>query len=407
MKGEQREKHVYTVSELTRDLRVIIEDSFPGVWVEGEISNFILHTSGHIYFSLKDATSVLRCAMFKRANEKLKFSLKNGMKVIVLGSVSLYEARGDYQLIIEELEPRGVGALQLQFQQLKEKLQKEGLFDERYKAPIPFLPTRIGVVTSPTGAAIRDILSIARRRFANVEIIINPVKVQGVGAKEEIAAAIRQFNELGNIDVMIVGRGGGSLEDLWPFNEEVVARAIFASEIPVISAVGHEIDFTIADFAADFRASTPSAAAELVIPKKEDLKRMVDTATAHLNHLLSSLICTCKERLLSLQSAHVLRRPLNFIVQREQRIDDLRKEMSVRIGHILEMSAQRRNGIEAKLEAFNPTRILRRGYSITLKLPGGEVIKDVSAISRGDRVETRLGKGKFWSRIEEVEDGEC
>jgi exodeoxyribonuclease VII large subunit len=375
--------------------------------VEGEISNFILHTSGHIYFSLKDATSVLRCAMFKRANEKLKFSLKNGMKVIVLGSVSLYEARGDYQLIIEELEPRGVGALQLQFQQLKEKLQKEGLFDERYKAPIPFLPTRIGVVTSPTGAAIRDILSIARRRFANVEIIINPVKVQGVGAKEEIAAAIRQFNELGNIDVMIVGRGGGSLEDLWPFNEEVVARAIFASEIPVISAVGHEIDFTIADFAADFRASTPSAAAELVIPKKEDLKRMVDTATAHLNHVLSSLICTCKERLLSLQSAHVLRRPLNFIVQREQRIDDLRKEMSVRIGHILEMSAQRRNGIEAKLEAFNPTRILRRGYSITLKLPGREIIKDVSAISRGDRVETRLGKGKFWSRIEEVEDGEC
>lgn len=272
MKGEQREKHVYTVSELTRDLRVIIEDSFPGVWVEGEISNFILHTSGHIYFSLKDATSVLRCAMFKRANEKLKFSLKNGMKVIVLGSVSLYEARGDYQLIIEELEPRGVGALQLQFQQLKEKLQKEGLFDERYKAPIPFLPTRIGVVTSPTGAAIRDILSIARRRFANVEIIINPVKVQGVGAKEEIAAAIRQFNELGNIDVMIVGRGGGSLEDLWPFNEEVVARAIFDSEIPVISAVGHEIDFTIADFAADFRASTPSAAAELVIPKKRGLE---------------------------------------------------------------------------------------------------------------------------------------
>jgi len=407
MKSEQREKHVYTVSELTRDIRVIIEDAFPGVWVEGEISNFILHTSGHIYFSLKDASAIVRCAMFKRANEKLKFSLKNGMKVIVLGSVSLYEARGDYQLIIEELEPRGVGALQLQFQQLKEKLQKEGLFDERYKTPIPFLPTRIGVVTSPTGAAIRDILSIARRRFANVEIIINPVKVQGVDAKEEIAAAIRQFNELGNIDVMIVGRGGGSLEDLWPFNEEVVARAIFASEIPVISAVGHEIDFTIADFVADFRASTPSAAAELVIPKKEDLKRKVDTATAHLNHLLSSLICTCKERLLSLQSAHVLRRPLNFIVQREQRIDDLRKEMSVRIGHILEMSAQKRDGIEAKLEAFNPKRILERGYSITLKLPGGEVIKDVSAISRGDRVETRLGKGQFWSRIEEVEDGEC
>ena len=406
MKGEQREKHIYTVSELTRDIRVIIEDSFPGVWVEGEISNFILHTSGHMYFSLKDATSILRCVMFRRANEKLKFSLKDGIKVIVFGSVSVYEARGDVQLIIEELEPRGVGALQLQFQQLKEKLQKEGLFDERHKALIPFLPTRIGVVTSPTGAAIRDILSVARRRFSNVEIIINPVKVQGVDAKEEIAEAIRQFNELGNIDVMIVGRGGGSLEDLWPFNEEVVARAIFASRIPVISAVGHEIDFTIADFVADFRASTPSAAAELVIPKKEDLKRMVDTATAHLNYVVSRLIRTFEERLHSLQSAHVMRRPLNFIIQREQRIDDLRKEMSVRIGHILEMAGQRHNGIAAKLEAFNPTRILQRGYSISLKLPGGEVIRDVSAISRGDRVETRLGKGKFRSRIEEVEDGE-
>jgi exodeoxyribonuclease VII large subunit len=406
MKGEQREKRIYSVSELTRELRVVVEDSFPGVWVEGEISNFILHTSGHMYFSLKDATSILRCVMFRRANEKLKFSLKDGIKVIVFGSVSVYEARGDYQLIIEELEPRGVGALQLQFQQLKEKLQKEGLFDERHKAPIPFLPTRIGVVTSPTGAAIRDILSVARRRFANVEIILNPVKVQGADAKEEIAEAIGQFNELGNIDVMIVGRGGGSLEDLWPFNEEMVARAIFASRIPVISAVGHEIDFTIADLVADFHAPTPSAAAELVIPKKEDLKRMVDTATAHLNHVVSRLIRTFEEKLRSLQSTHVLRRPLNFIIQREQQIDDVRKEMSVRIGHILEMAGQRHDGMAAKLEAFNPTRILERGYSISLKLPGGEVIKDVSAISRGDRVETRLGKGKFRSRIEEVEDGE-
>ncbi|MFA5500139.1 MAG: exodeoxyribonuclease VII large subunit, partial [Candidatus Omnitrophota bacterium] len=209
MKNDAKEKHIYSVSELTKYIRVIIEDSFPGVWVEGEISNFVLHTSGHMYFSLKDASSVLKCAMFKRANEKLKFSLKSGMKVIVFGSVSVYEARGDYQLIAEEIEPKGVGALQMQFQQLKEKLQKEGLFDDRYKVPIPFLPTRIGVVTSPTGAAIRDILNIARRRFQNVEIIINPVKVQGADAKDEIAAAIRQFNELKNIDVMIVGRGGG------------------------------------------------------------------------------------------------------------------------------------------------------------------------------------------------------
>ena len=405
MKNEQKEKHIYSVSELTKYIRVIIEDSFPGVWVEGEISNFILHTSGHMYFSLKDATSIVKCAMFKRANEKLKFSPKNGMKVIVFGSVSVYEARGDYQLIVEEVEPKGVGALQLQFQQLKEKLQKEGLFDDRYKVPIPFLPNRIGVVTSPTGAAIQDILNIARRRFSNVEIIINPVKVQGVEAKGEIAAAIRQFNELKNIDVMIVGRGGGSLEDLWPFNEEVVERAIFESKITVISAVGHVIDFTISDFVADFRAPTPSAAAELVIPKKEDLKRLIDTATARLNNVIAGTISTLKERLLSLQGAYVLRQPLNYIIQQEQRIDDLRKDMSVRIDHVVAMYGEKHSRIDAKLEAFNPTKILQRGYSITIKMPGGTVLKEVSALRKGDIVETRLGKGKFKSKVEEINNG--
>jgi len=325
------------------------------------------------------------------------------MKVIVFGSVSVYEARGDYQLIVEEVEPKGVGALQLQFQQLKEKLQKEGLFDERYKVPIPFLPTRIGVVTSPTGAAIQDILNIARRRFSNVEIIINPVKVQGAEAKDEIASAIRQFNELKNIDVMIVGRGGGSLEDLWPFNEEVVARAIFDSKIPIISAVGHEIDFTISDFVADFRAPTPSAAAELVIPKKEDLKRLIDTATTRLNNVIAGIIGTLKERLLSLQGAYVLRQPLNYIIQQEQRIDDLRKDISIRIGHVLDMYGQKHSRIDAKLEAFNPTAILQRGYSITIKIPDGLIVKDAKILKVGDIVETKLGKGKFTSKIERLD----
>lgn len=402
MKNDAKEKHIYSVSELTKYIRVIIEDSFPGVWVEGEISNFVLHTSGHMYFSLKDASSVLKCAMFKRANEKLKFSLKSGMKVIVFGSVSVYEARGDYQLIVEEVEPKGVGALQLQFQQLKEKLQKEGLFDDRHKVPIPFLPTRIGVVTSPTGAAIQDILNIARRRFQNVEIIINPVKVQGADAKDEIAAAIRQFNELKNIDVMIVGRGGGSLEDLWPFNEEVVARAIFGSEIPVISAVGHEIDFTISDFVADFRAPTPSAAAELVIPKKEDLAKMINTETTRLNNAMAGILGTLKEKLRSLQGAYVLRQPLNYIIQQEQRIDDLRKDMSVRIGHVLDMYGEKFNRILSKLEVLSPVSILKRGYSITAKLPAGVIIKDVKSLSKGDVVETKLGQGKFKSRVEEI-----
>lgn len=403
MQNEQKEKHIYLVSELTKYIRVIIEDSFPGVWVEGEISNFILHTSGHMYFSLKDSTSILKCAMFKRANEKLKFSIKNGMKVIAFGAISVYEARGDYQLIIEEVEPKGVGALQLQFQQLKEKLAKEGLFDQSYKVPIPFLPTRIGVVTSPTGAAIQDILNIARRRFSNVEIIINPVKVQGAEAKDEIAGAIRQFNKLKNIDVMIVGRGGGSLEDLWPFNEEVVARAIFASDIPVISAVGHEIDFTISDFVADFRAPTPSAAAELVIPRKEDLVNLINTATTRLNNAMAGTLDALKENLRRLQGAYVLRQPLNYIIQQEQRIDDLRKDIYVRIEHIVDIYGEKFNHIDSKLKAFNPTAILQRGYSITIKMPDGAVLKDARSLKIGDVVETRLGQGKFKSRVEEIE----
>jgi exodeoxyribonuclease VII large subunit len=403
MKNEQKEKHVYSVSELTKYIRVIIEDSFPGVWVEGEISNFILHSSGHMYFSLKDATSILKCAMFKRANEKLKFSLKNGMKVIAFGSISVYEARGDYQLIVEEVEPKGIGALQLQFQQLKEKLAKEGLFDEKYKVPIPFLPNRIGVVTSPTGAAIRDILNIARRRFQNVEIIINPVKVQGAEAKDEIAAAIRLFNELNNIDVMIVGRGGGALEDLWPFNEEIVARAIFESQIPVISAVGHEIDFTISDFVADFRAPTPSAAAELVIPKKEDLVSLINKETTRLNNAIFGKLDELKEKLRSLKETYVLRQPLNYIIQQEQRIDDLRKDIHVRIGHIVSIYREKFNRVESSLEAFNPTAILKRGYSITIKLPEGAIVKDIKTLKIGDHVETKLGQGKFRSSVEHVE----
>lgn len=400
--GQQKEKHIYSVSELTKYIRVIIEDSFPGVWVEGEISNFVLHSSGHIYFSLRDATATLKCAFFKRANEKLKFKLKDGMKVIAFGSVSVYEARGDYQLIVEEIEPKGIGALQLQFQQLKEKLQKEGLFDAKYKVPIPFLPNRIGIVTSPTGAAIQDILNIARRRFSNVEIIINPVKVQGDAAKDEIAAAIRQFNKLKNIDVMIVTRGGGSMEDLWPFNEEVVARAIFDSDIPVISAVGHEIDFTISDFVADFRAPTPSAAAELVIPKKEDLAKLIDTASARLNNAISGTLGTLKERLRSLQGAYVLRRPLNYIIQQEQRIDDLKKDISVRIGHTIDIFVEKFNRVLSKLEVLSPVSILKRGYSITAKLPEGVVVKNSGSLKIGDEVETKLGHGRFRSRVEEV-----
>ena len=404
MADERKEKHIYSVSELTKYIRVIIEDSFPAIWVEGEISNYTLHSSGHIYFSMRDAGAVVKCAFFRRSNEKnLKFKLKDGMKVIAFGSISVYEARGDYQLVVEELEPKGIGALQLQFQQLKEKLAKEGMFDERHKVPIPFLPTRIGIVTSPTGAAIRDILNIARRRFSNVEMVINPVKVQGEGAGSEIAQAIRQFNELKNIDVMIVTRGGGSMEDLWPFNEEVVARAIYGSEIPVISAVGHEIDYTISDFVADFRTPTPSAAAELVIPNKEDLAKAIATAVTRLKNALTNQIGVLKTRLATLRDSYVLRQPLNIIIQYGQRIDDLEKGLAIRIDHIVKLRGGNFNLFSSKLEALSPLAILNRGYSITTKLPDGVIVKDIKVLSKGDRVETRLGKGRFKSRVEEIE----
>jgi exodeoxyribonuclease VII large subunit len=340
--------------------------------------------------------------MFKRSNLNLKFKPKDGMKVIAFGKLSVYEARGDYQLIVEEIEPKGVGALQLAFQQLKEKLQKEGLFDASHKIPIPHLPTSIGVVTSPTGAAIQDILNIARRRFANVEIIINPVKVQGSDAKDAIAAAVRQFNKLKNVDVIIVARGGGSLEDLWPFNEEAVARAVYDSELPVISAVGHEIDFTICDFVADLRAPTPSVAAELVIPRKEDLVNQVNNALLRLKNALSGMVGTLSERFSALKDSYALRQPLNMVTQYEQEIDNLKKDMSVRIDHVVKMRGEGFARIAGKLEAPNPLSILNRGYSVTVKLPSRDIIKDAAVLSKGDTIETKFGKGLVKSKIEEV-----
>ncbi len=402
MINETEEKHIYTVTELTRYIRQIIENSFPQVWVEGEISNFVLHSSGHMYFSLKDAGSIVQSAMFKRSNEKLKFRLKDGMKVICFGKISVYEPRGSYQLIVEEVEPKGIGALQLQFQQLKDKLNKEGLFDQSHKIPIPELPTRIGIVTSPTGAAIRDILNIARRRFSNVEIMIYPVRVQGEGSKDEIAAAIRDFNRLNNIDVMIVGRGGGSLEDLWAFNEEVVARAIYDSEIPVISAVGHEIDYTIADFVADLRAPTPSAAAELVIPKKEDLVNSINTNVTRLKNALVNILDTMTQKLAALKDSYALKQPLKMMDQYEQMIDDLCKDMAIRIEHLVDMRAENFNLFSQKLEALSPLAVLNRGYSISARLTDGRIVKSANDINIGDQIETKLGKGSFISKVEEI-----
>ncbi|MDD5680850.1 MAG: exodeoxyribonuclease VII large subunit [Candidatus Omnitrophica bacterium] len=407
----KEDRRIYTISELTQNIRGILEGAFGEVWLEGEISNFIKHSSGHMYFSLKDTGAVLACAFFRSANQGLKFQIKDGMNVVCFGKISVYDKRGQYQLYVEKIEPKGIGALQMAFEQLKAKLQKEGLFDEARKRPIPYLPTRIGVVTSPTGAAIRDILNVVRRRFQNVEVILNPVRVQGEGSEKEIAQAIEEFNVFNGempagrrIDVLIVGRGGGSLEDLWSFNEEIVARAIFKSEIPIISAVGHEIDWTIADFVADKRAPTPSAAAEMVIPRKEDLLIRLEELSGRLDNSMVSKITLLSDELKTLSESYILKQPINIIEQYQQRIDDITGNIEVRAGRILDMKKAAFATVCAKLDMLSPFKVLSRGYSITTATASGKVIKNAAHLKKGDEVSTKLEKGTFISSVVKAED---
>ncbi len=371
------ERRVFTVTDLTRNIRFILEEKFSNLWVEGEISSFKLHSSGHMYFSLKDEESQIQCVMFRGSSASVKFEVTDGLKVMIFGRVSVYAVRGNYQLYVERMEPKGLGALQLAFLQLKEKLQKEGLFDTARKKEIPYLPERIGIVTSIDGAALRDILHVLDRRFPDVHVLIYPVPVQGKEAALAISRAIDDFNEYKNVDVLIVGRGGGSLEDLWAFNEEVVARAIDRSKIPVISAVGHEVDFTIADFVADIRAATPSAAAEIVLPRREDL----------------------------LETMAVLQKRLfqAFRAQPEmfsQRLDELKKRLAVAVRTLIELSFKELSGLMGKLEVLGPLSTLRRGFSVTLKEPGGAPIVDARSVRPGDRIRTRLAKGFLISKVE-------
>ena len=397
--GLKEEKRIYSVSELTDDIKVLLENTFPDVWVEGEISNFSQSQSGHIYFSLKDPKSTLRCVFFRGVNQGLKFGLKDGLQCLAWGRINVYAPSGQYQLNIQRLEPKGAGALQLAFEQLKEKLAQEGLFEPAHKKPLPLLPLRVGVVTSPAGAAIRDILNILKRRAPFVKIILNPVKVQGIGAAEEVARAIKEFNQYKEVDVLIVGRGGGSLEDLWAFNEEIVARAIYNSRIPVISAVGHEIDWTIADFTADLRAPTPSAAAELVARCKDDLSGELGHLFSRMSGSINNKIKTLHKELFRFQDAYVLKYPLNFIQLSLQRIDELSHRLNQSAGHILETAAHRFNRLTGKLEALSPLNVLSRGYSISFKLPEMKVVTDISQINAGDRIQTRLKQGSFISQV--------
>ncbi len=440
---------VYTVRELTGEIRGVLEAEIGEVWVEGEISNFRAQASGHMYFTLKDAAAQLAVVMFRNAAAGLTFKPANGLQVLALGEISVYEVRGQYQLIARRIEPKGYGALQLAFEQLKKKLADEGLFEPARKKPIPAYPEHIGIVTSPTGAAIRDILNIIERRFPNVHIVINPVRVQGDGAAREIAAALDEFNALAAngqlpLDVIILARGGGSLEDLWAFNEEIVARAVARSRIPTISAVGHEIDFTICDFVADLRAPTPSAAAELVVKQRLELAEKIELLGQRLERATETALDTLNHRLELAASSYVFRRPAELVRQYQQRVDDAlasieaaaEQSLATRRGRIEVLGerlarlspaarvAQLRQrlanlterqlhaasiwrqdrqhalrGLNGRLALLGPQNVLNRGYSITTRAADGKVVTTAGQVCKGERLRTRLREGEIESDV--------
>ncbi len=392
------DEHVLKVRDLTRLVRGVLEGNFPSVVVEGEVSNFKRHMpSGHLYFTLKDEEAQVRCVMWRSDASKVRFEVSDGIKVIVKGRVSLYEPRGDFQLYAVTLMPAGQGALQLAFEQLKKKLEDEGLFAEDRKREIPVFPSRIGVVTSLEGAAVRDIISIINRRFPAVEVVIYPVKVQGEGASDEIARAIRDFNKLSNVDVLIVGRGGGSLEDLWAFNEEVVARSIFESVIPVISAVGHQVDFTIADFVADVRAATPSAAAELVVPDGQEVTAGIQSAVRNLGRLVEQKIYGLTLELDKLSHHYALQQPSALVEQKSQLVDELIRRLDTEAQHSMDVTSQKLKAIESHLNALNPSAVLRRGYAFVESSAG--IVSSVRDIQAGESATIHLHDGTLESQI--------
>jgi exodeoxyribonuclease VII large subunit len=389
--------HILTVTQLTAQIKNLLEGAFPEVWVEGELSNLSIPQSGHAYFTLKDEHTQIRAVMFRSSLRFLKFTLQHGIQVLCRGRVSVYDPRGEYQLILDYIEPKGVGALQLAFEQLKERLDKEGLFDLERKRPLPLLPRRIGIITSPTGAAIRDMLRVIKRRHPRMHILLYPVPVQGIDAAPALVEAIRYFNREKSVDVMIMGRGGGSLEDLWAFNEESVAREIAASKIPLISAVGHETDYTIADFVADLRAPTPSAAAEMVVKSEE---RFRDTIHALEDRLVGSMEQTLETaRSLLRQNIRILGDPRRRLDQVVQRVDELVRRMALGLRQHVRRDRAQLASLIAGLDHLNPLGILSRGYSITRKMPEGVILKDAADVIPGDLIKSRLHEGEVLSRV--------
>ena len=443
------DRSVLTISEFTRKAKGILEANFFDIWLIGEISNFRRPASGHCYFTLKDEKCQLKGVVFRGQASKMKFELEDGLKVIVHGQVSIYEQRGEYQIIIDKLEPAGLGDLQLAFEQLKQKLSEEGLFNTEHKKPIPPFPQKIGVVTSSTGAAFRDILNIIDRRYRNVHVILYPSRVQGEEAAGEIVRGIRYFNTHHPVDVLIIGRGGGSLEDLWAFNEEIVARAIFNSEIPIVSAVGHEIDFTISDFIADLRAPTPSAAAELVVQNKAEIKNRIRNLEYQIVNRIKSKLTSFKHDLMSLVKSASFFEPRNSLSQKRQYLDDLSERLVIYLrriqteeSHYLKNLSQRilthspanqlpvmqsrfaglteklkgslhlslanqQSRFEAiirQLNALSPLSTLERGYAICWKLPKKLIVTSSHQVNQDDKLCVKLSSGEILCRVEGKND---
>jgi exodeoxyribonuclease VII large subunit len=392
-----------TVSQLTAQLKGVMEDSFRLVWVSGEISNCKQASSGHIYFTLKDEGAQLSAILWRSAAQRLRFQVKDGLKVLAAGPIQLYETRGQYQLIAEQLEPQGVGALELAFRQLYQKLEADGLFDPDQKRPWPVFPRRIALITSPTGAAVRDMLQIITRRWPNANVVVVPVPVQGAEAAPQIAAALRCVHLIPDVDVVICGRGGGSLEDLWAFNEEIVARAISDCLIPVISAVGHEVDVTIADLVADKRALTPSEAAELVVPLESDVRLVLEQARQRLTSALQYQAQHARFQIERLAEHPALCRPLDRIRELEAEVDSLEERMRRAIRRQVESSRHELGTIAASLNALSPLAVLDRGYSLTKRLADGSLIRELDQINVGDRISTLFASGSLISEIVEID----
>jgi len=399
--------HIYTVTELNLAIKDLIEATLGTVWLTGEITNCQRAASGHYYLSIKDRRTQISAVIWRSTASRLKFEPTDGTQVMIRGEVQVYDKRGVYQVVISRMEPSGIGALRLAFEQLKQKLEDEGLFDPALKKDIPFLPRAIGIVTSPTGAAIEDITSIVTRRYPGMGMVLCPVRVQGPGAAKEIAKAIEAFNQSGKVDLLIVGRGGGSLEDLQAFNEEITARAIAASSIPVISAVGHEIDVSIADLVADLRAATPSEAAEIAVPVRKELEDNLHSLNVRMRRLLMERVRAEKKHLDALSGSHALMQPVTLLRHAQQCTDELAGRLGRAFKHSMEQSRSHLAAIAGKLEELSPLGVLSRGYAVATRDKDDHdhphPIQSANEVAIGDLIHLRFKKGRIISRVEEIQ----